>query len=283
MNPEETRSAPEAIELPAPTPWPLVTGFGISLVFAGLITHVIVAVVGMVLVLCGAVGWWRDVLPHERHERIVVRPPAERPVPIVPAPGRVEHLVVGKGHRVHLPVEIHPYSAGLWGGLIGGVAMAAVAETYGLIAFGSLWYPVNLLAAALMPSLARASLEQLAAFSGVALTVAAFIHMVVSLSVGLLYAVLLPMFPRKGAAVWGGVVAPLLWTGLLWALLGVINPALNDRIQWRWFIASQIAFGLTTGFVVARSRWVETMQTWPLAARAGLEAPGVVAGRKDSQ
>jgi len=283
MHTEETRDAAEAIELPASTPWPLITGFGISLGFTGLITHVIVAIVGIVLVLCGAVGWWRDVLPHERHERVPVRPPGKRALPVVPTPQTVAHLVVGRGHRVHLPVEIHPYSAGLWGGLIGGVAMAAVAETYGLIAFRSFSYPVNLLAAALIPSLASASLEQLTTFSADAFAVAVFIHVIVSVSVGLLYAVLLPMFPRRGAAVWGGLVAPLLWTGILWALLGVINPTLNDRIQWRWFIASQIAFGLTTGFVVSRSRWVETMQTWPLAARAGLEAPGVMAGRTDRQ
>jgi hypothetical protein len=39
-----------------------------------------------------------------------------------------------------------------------------------------------------------------------------------------------------------------------------------------WFIASQIAFGVTVGFVVARAQPITTMQTWPLAARAGLEA-----------
>jgi hypothetical protein len=274
MEPEDARKT-EVIELPAPTPWPLITGFGVSLLFAGLITHMVVTIVGFVLVLCGAVGWWREVLPHERHERVPLRPPAQRAAPVVPVPQRVEHLVVGEGHRVHLPVEIHPYSAGIWGGLIGGLAMAAVAETYGLIAFGSLWYPINLLAAALIPSIARASLAEVTAFSAVALGVATFIHLVASVAVGLLYAVLLPMFPRKGAAVWGGIVAPLLWTGMLWALLDLINPGLNARIHWRWFIASQFAFGLTTGFVVSRSRWVETMQTWPLAARAGLEAPGI--------
>ena len=33
-----------------------------------------------------------------------------------------------------------------------------------------------------------------------------------------------------------------LWTGFLWGLLGVINPALNARVDWVWFIASQVAF-----------------------------------------
>ena len=91
---------------------------------------------------------------------------------------------------------------------------------------------------------------------------------------GLLYAVILPMLPRRHM-VWGGVVAPLLWTGLIWAVLGVVNPALNARIDWPWFIASQIAFGLVAGLVISRAVPVATMQTWPLAARAGVEVTGM--------
>ena len=67
----------------------------------------------------------------------------------------------------------------------------------------------------------------------------------------------------------------LLWTGLIWAVLGVVNPALNARIDWPWFIASQIAFGLAAGFVISRAEPIGTMQTWLLAARAGVEATGV--------
>jgi hypothetical protein len=73
---------------------------------------------------------------------------------------------------------------------------------------------------------------------------------------------------------WGGLVAPLLWTGFLWALMGVINPTLSARVDWKWFIASQIAFGLAAGFVVAKAQPIATMQTWPLLARAGVEVAG---------
>jgi hypothetical protein len=48
---------------------------------------------------------------------------------------------------------------------------------------------------------------------------------------------------------------------------------LNQHIDWRWFIASQVAFGMIGGFVIARSEQIETMQTWPMAVRAGLEMP----------
>jgi hypothetical protein len=55
----------------------------------------------------------------------------------------------------------------------------------------------------------------------------------------------------------------------------VVNPVLNARIDWPWFIASQIAFGLAAGCFISRAVPVTTMQTWPLAARAGVEATGV--------
>jgi len=149
-----------------------------------------------------------------------------------------------------------------------------VALAYGLIAQRSLWYPVNLLSAAAMPSMARASVAELRAFSGAALVIGLVAHTLTSMLVGLLYAVILPMLPRRHM-LWGGLIAPLLWTGLLWALLGAINPALNARVDWVWFIASQIAFGLATGFVVNRAHPVATMQTLPLAARAGVQATGM--------
>jgi cytochrome c oxidase subunit 3/cytochrome o ubiquinol oxidase subunit 3 len=138
----------------------------------------------------------------------------------------------------------------------------------------SLWYPINLLAAVAIPSLATADTAQLAAFNGLAFGVAAISHVAISIFVGLVYAAILPMFPRR-PAVSGGVIAPLLWSGLLWASLGVINPTLNGRIDWPWFVASQIAFGIAAGVVITRTQRIRTMQSLPFAARAGIEAPGL--------
>ncbi|NIO10782.1 MAG: hypothetical protein GTO40_23380 [Deltaproteobacteria bacterium] len=275
---------PGTIQMPAPTAWPFVTAVGLTLVAAGLVTQLVVSLVGLILALAGAVGWFRDVLPEEEHEWVPLVPEEERARPIVAAPRSVEQLEPGvAGHRVRVPAEIHPYSSGLKGGLLGGTAMAIVACIYGLIAYRSLWYPVNLLAAAAVPSLAQADLSQLTAFNGTGFIVALISHAVFSLLVGLLFAVLLPMLPSRFAAFWGSLTAPLVWSALIWATLRLINPALNDRIDWIWFIASQVAFGLTTGYVVHHSKTVETMQTWPLAARAGLEAPGFLDERDKGQ
>ena len=263
------------VELPAPTHAPLFAALGITLGFAGLVTNGLVSAVGVVFTIVGAVGWFREVLPVEAVERIPLRPLALRPRAVTPVPRKVAHLAPGEGgHRVSVPATIHPYSAGVWGGLAGGAAMAVLAMLYGLIAYGSVWYPINLLAAVTMPAMAQADQSQLVAFNGAALVLASVAHLVISVFVGLVYAAMLPTFPRR-TELWGGVVAPLVWTGVLWASLDLINPTLNARIDWGWFIASQIAFGVACGWVIARTERIETMQSWPLAARVGLEAPGV--------
>ncbi|HZE70508.1 MAG TPA: hypothetical protein VE135_13410 [Pyrinomonadaceae bacterium] len=283
MPPEEHRTqTSNTIEVPAPTSWPFVTSFGLALLLAGLVTSLAVSVAGLVVIIFGAVGWFRDVLPMPKEEVVAI---ATTPEPIVtPSTRRVAHLQAGaEGHRVYIPVRVHPYSAGLFGGVIGGVGMAIIACLYGVIAQGSLWYPVNLLAAAALPSLAEAGPAELKAFHLSGFIVALLSHGIISLLVGLLYAAILPMMPSRFTAFWGSFLAPVLWTALVASTLRLINPALNQRIAWGWFIASQVAFGLITGFVVAHSKEVETAQSWPLAARAGVEAPGLIPGREEER
>ena len=152
--------------LPAPTVWPMVVALGVTLAVAALVTHVVVGIVGLALALIAAIGWWRQVLPEEQVEQIPLRPLAERAAPIVAVSTRVERLQLGEaGHRVRVPVEVQPISAGIKGGLVGGVAMAVVALAYGLLVQRSLWYPINLLAAVAMPRMARLQIEELRAFS----------------------------------------------------------------------------------------------------------------------
>jgi hypothetical protein len=269
------------IEAPAPTPWPMVTAFGLTLLCAGLVTHVVVSIVGLILAFRGAIGWFREVLPVEKTEWVSV---VDVSLIIKPSARSVTHLRAGEAsHRVSVPEEYHPYSAGFIGGIFGGIAMAVVASAYGIIFQQSIWYPINLLAAAAMPSLANADVTQLRLFNGAGLVVALISHGVISLLVGLLYAVLLPMLPSRFSAFWGSFLAPLLWTGLISATLRLINPALNTRIDWIWFIASQVAYGMVTGYVVAHTKTVETVQTWPLVARAGIEAPGITSERRSGQ
>ena len=280
-NQTEREHPAKKIEVPASSPWPFVTAFGLALLFAGLVTSLAVSVVGMVVILSGAIGWFSVVFPESKVEFVEL----EEPAPVVArSRRRVDHLLPGaEGHRVYIPVEVHPYTAGLLGGILGGVGMAIIACLYGLIAQGSIWYPINLLAAAALPSLANAGVAELRVFHFSGFVVALISHGVISLLVGLLYAVILPMMPSRFTAFWGSFLAPVLWTALVASTLKLINPALNSRIAWGWFIASQVAFGLITGYVVAHSKTVETAQSWPLAARVGLEAPGLLAEHEGEQ
>jgi hypothetical protein len=143
--------------------------------------------------------------------------------------------------------------------------MAVLAVLYGVISHGSPWYPINLLAAAGSATLSNAPLEVLNSFNAQGFLLAFVTHVTLSLLVGLLYAVLLPMVPWH-PAFWGGLVAPILWSGLIASALDVINPALNARIAWPWFVASQIAFGLVAGFVIARSERIGVFQYERVAA-----------------
>jgi hypothetical protein len=269
MNPEKQR----AVQMPASHGWPLVAAFGVTMLSAGLLTHWMVSVLGAVCLVSGLVGWFREVLPHEAHEPVRIEPgPAAA---VTPSRG-VRHLQVGEmGHRARLPLEIYPYSAGIWGGLVGGAAMALTAILYGIVGHHSIWYPINLLAAAGSAKISAMSHDQLLAFSGPALVLAIIIHLLGSAMIGLLYGITLPMFPRRPILL-GGILAPLFWSGLLHAGLDIINPALEARIDWGWFMASQFAFGLVAGLIVARRTKISTMQHLPFAVRAGIETPGIM-------
>jgi len=263
-----------SILVPAPTAWPFIAALGITLMFTGLVTHAAVSIVGVAVLLRAAVGWWLDVLPEQKEEAVFVSPADQSAAQIPKSALAVDHLTTGVGgHRVRIPVEVHPYWTGLYGGLAGAVAMAVVAMLFGLIAQRSIWYPINLLAAGILPSLAAAPIKQLREFNQAGLIAGSLVHGTISLLVGMLYAISLPMFPR-GASWRSGLVTPLLWSGLVAATLSVINPTLNERIDWVWFVGSQIAFGVAAWWVIAHTAKIETMQSWPLIDRAGIEAPG---------
>lgn len=276
MTTERTHSErePAGIHVPRPTAAPLYFALGVSLLLAGLVTHELVSAVGAVAAVLGAVGWWREVLPHEREQLVPLQSEDRRARRIEPRVGAVDHLTAGEaGHRMRLPVEVRPLSSGLPGAAAGAVAMAVVACAYGLVAEGSVWYPINLLAGIVLPAVDVATPEELRSFHGAAFAAACVAHALLSIGVGLVYAATLPMLPSR-PLLWGGVVAPLLWTAVAWSLMGLVNPALEARVSWPWFVASQVAFGVAAGLAILRVQPVATMQSRSLAERAGIEAGG---------
>ena len=261
------------VELPASTAWPLVLAFGITLTFAGLVTSGAVSVLGGFLIIAGAVGWFRNVLPYDVHESVPVMP--EQPAIATTRRDVARLEVANRPQRAWLPLEIYPVSAGIKGGLAGSVIMAVLAMLYGLVSGNGIWYPVNLLVAGFFPGAVHATTAQIAEFRMSALLLAIPIHLITSLLVGLLYGVMLPMFPRRPILL-GGLIAPIMWSGLLYTTLDIINPVMNHRINWFWFVLSQVGFGIVAGLVVSRQQRIHTYQGLPFALRAGIEAPGVM-------
>jgi hypothetical protein len=264
--------SPGTIELPAPTAWPIILAFGLTLVFAGLVTNASVSILGAILTMAGCTGWFREVLPHEKHESAPVREMVPSVTTSRPKVARVEWMTQ-ELQRARLPLEIYPISAGVKGGLAGSVAMAVLAVLYGIISGHGIWYPINLLSAGFFP--ARSTIAQIAVFHWDALIIATILHLMCSVLVGLLYGAALPMFPRRPILL-GGVIAPVLWSGLIHSILDAVDPVLNQRIDWLWFVISQIGFGIVAGFVVSKQARVRTWQYLPLAVRAGIEAAGAI-------
>jgi hypothetical protein len=276
----ESPGAPREIEVPAPTAWPFLLAFGVMLLFAGLVTSMSVSLLGAALAFAGCIGWFREVFLHEH----------EVSVPVVPEEIRlttdrrvVERLpVLPDQVRAWLPVRTYPISAGVKGGLAGSIAMAALACAYGVLKTGSIWYPINLLAAVFYQESLRLVPAQLNSFHADAFAIAFVLHGLVSIFVGVLYGAMLPMFPRR-PIVLGGLIAPVLWSGLLYTILGLLNPLLASHIDWLWFMASQVAFGVVAGLVVVRQASFPTRENVSFALRAGIEAPGITPPRESGE
>src|SRR6267154_3835339 len=260
----------ETIEMPAPTAWPIILAFGLTLVFAGLVTSSSVSLLGAILAVIGCVGWFRDVLPHEKHESLsaieTIRPVSTNRPQVAAVEWMTEEL-----HRARLPLEVYPIRAGVKGGMAGSVAMAVLAVMYGIISGRGMWYAINVLAAGFFPG--RHPLAQIGAFQWDSLLIASVLHLLVSLSVGLLYGATLPMLPRHPILL-GGLIAPILWSGLVHGFIELIDPTLNQQIDWVWFVFSQVGFGIVAGIVVSRQQRVPTRQHLPFALRAGFEVLG---------
>src|SRR5271170_553394 len=276
----EGSRAPREIEVPAPTAWPFILALGAALLFAGLVTSMSVSCLGALLAMAGCVGWFREVFLRE-HEEVV--PVVSEDIRLTTDRRVVERLpVLPDQLRAWLPVHTYPISAGVKGGLAGSVAMAVLACAYGVFKVGSIWYPINLLAAVIYRESLWLGPAQLYSFHLGAFVFAFVLHGVVSILVGVLYGAMLPMFPRR-PIVLGGLIAPVLWSGLLYTILGLLNPLLASHIDWYWFVASQVAFGIVAGLVVVRQESIPTRENVSFALRAGIEAPGTIPPGKSGE
>jgi hypothetical protein len=251
----------------------MVLALGFTLIFTGMVTNVFVGWLGLLFVVWAAIGWFFQVFPHEQHIAVKVE---TQEVHIATARTLHRQPAAAILDRKILPVETFHISTGIKGGIAGGIAMVAPAAAFSLLKYHSLWYAMNLLAAGGFVTWAGASDSFLSQFHLQGLLAALAIHGVTSLLVGLLYGAMLPMFP-KYPIITAGFMVPLLFTGILYSALSVVSPILNQRIDWFWFVASQVTFGLVCGYVVNLQAKVRTPQfrALPFAVRAGIHSDHV--------
>jgi hypothetical protein len=258
------------VEMPRPIVWPMVLGLGIVLMAAGVALHLAFLAVGLAILLAGLAGWIGQLLPGAGHHHEALVEPEKRAKPVEAVTGMVEQLHPGRpGYRFQLPEKVHPISAGVKGGLLGGLVMPLPALVYGLLSeHHSIWYPVNLLAGMALPGIQNMTIAELEQFQSALFVAAVVIHVVNSLVFGLIYGVLLPTLPEiPRPLAWGGLLMPLLWTAVSFSFMGVVNKVLQEYVDWPWFIVSQFVFGATTALVVMR---LEPMRRIPAGILGGL-------------
>ena len=147
--------------------------------------------------------------------------------------------------------------AGVVGGLAGGAVMALPAIGWATASGHGFWYPVNLLAAMVLSGPGTLERMELGSFHPEWLFGAGAVHAGLSIGFGILFAMLIPRLPPMPAPLpWGGLVLPLVWTGTSYGLMGVVDPVLQERVDWPWFMFSQFVFGVVAAVVVLRSEMI---------------------------
>jgi hypothetical protein len=273
----DTHETPGLVEMPQATAWPIVLALGVTLLGAGLATNLVLSIVGALVFAIGLGGWIGKLLPGQGHMHEALVEPSLRARPATPRPGTVAEMQPGMvGYRFQLPLKIHPISSGVKGGIIGGLVMPIPALAYGLLSHQSIWFPINLLAGMVVPGIGGASDAELAAFHPGALALGIVMHAALSVTFGLLFGVVSPTLPPipGGPVIAGGVLMPLLWSGLCYGFMGIVNPLLQEHVSWPWFVLSQVVYGLAMSIVVINTQKVAVPPAGP-----GPEAPPSVGGQ----
>ena len=156
-----------------------------------------------------------------------------------------------------MPEKVHPISAGIKGGILGGLVMPIPALAYGVLSGHGIWYPVNLLAGMVVPGMDQMTVPELEQFRFGLVAVSVVIHAAMAIVLGMIYGVLMPTLPDiPKPLAWGALLAPMLWTGVSYVLMGAVNPLLKQGVSWPWFILSQFLFGvMMASFVMLAHGW----------------------------
>lgn len=251
MSHEIQSAEQEWVEMPRPTAAPLVLAAGIGLLALGVATSLAFVPAGVIIFVFALARWINQLVSPIGHFKEQFVPPEMRPQPVLPVEGEVEKLAQGvPGYRLRLPVKVHPISAGVKGAIAGGIIMPLPALAYGYFSGHGVWWPGNLLAGLVLPSVGRMSVPDLEQFHPALLVASVVIHAMVCLILGLIFGVLMPTLPSVPKPIaWGALLMPLLWTAVSFFSLGRLNPEIRGAIEWPWFVLSQFIFGIVAAIV----------------------------------
>ena len=206
--------------------------------------------------------------------------PERRSRPVVETIGMVEQLRPGMvGHRFRLPEKVHPISAGVKGGIVGGLVMPIPAPGLRPVQWARALVSHQSAGRDGYSRTGRRFGAELEQFRLGSLILAIVIHATFSVAFGLLFGVVSPTLPPipGGPVIAGGVLMPLLWTGLCHGFMGIVNPLLQEYVNWPWFIVSQVVYGLAMSIVVIRT---EKVPSAPVGAGPKPQADFSAAGRQ---
>ncbi|MFQ5592812.1 MAG: hypothetical protein ACE5HA_01550 [Anaerolineae bacterium] len=161
-----------------------------------------------------------------------------------------------KGQRITVPAEVFPYSAGIVGGMIAGVFMAVAMAGWGGLTGMGVWFPVNLIAATVLRDLQSESLQMLAQFYPAGAVVGTLIHLGLSITLGFIFAMLLPTLPGP-AFLWALVIGPTLWFIAQYLGLPLVNPRMEALVHIPSFAVSHIIYSLILGLFISRVTKIE--------------------------
>jgi mono/diheme cytochrome c family protein len=246
-----------SVELPRPTAWPIVLAFGIALVGLGAATSLAFVAVGGIVFVVGLIGWIANLMPGRGHEQEAVDLATTQ---IQARLGTVGQLKPGAvGYRFQLPQKVQPISAGVKGGILGGLLMPIPAIAWGIASGHGPFFPINLLVGMIVPGLTNMPQKDLVAwlesFHFWTFLLGFAVHAIMSVGFGLVGGVLLPTLPTipGGPMLFGGLILPLSWTAASYGLMGVANPLLDTYIDWKWYVVSQLVYGITASIVILRT------------------------------
>ena len=156
--------------------------------------------------------------------------------------------------ELSIPAWVYPYRLGLSGGALGGLAMIVVALLYGW-QHNSVWLPVNLIGATVVRDLQSASPPSLSNFNLAAFIAGLALHLIMSVGLGFLFALILPTFPGP-VLIWSLTIGPALWILASLLILPALNPVMNQYVDRPSFFAVHFAYGLVLGLWFMRAHKV---------------------------